>query len=433
MSSTSENVDDRLSMLPDEILSHILSLMPMKFAIQTSILSKRWRYIWMFVTNLDFGDIHSMDSLHSLTIIVDRVLRFCTPSQVKLFRLHFRLICARVSRVSNWIDELVRLKISELDLRVHQLQLPPSMFTCSTLTKLRLEPSGYDGQNVWEFKCPVNLPCLKTLDMFVFSYPSLNAFKLISGSPMLESLSLDVRVRAEDEEDYVFNIPTLKRLTFTSFKCGSWTHKVVLHLPNLEYLCVEELCSLFVMEDVSSLVEASVSLRCMPDDHNHIWDELLKGLTGVKSLSVKNLSCLTEFNSFTSSPPIFPIMKHLVLGDIGHYGQVLQYLESSPELEQLCIKVYPSQQNPEEYSWVDPELVPACMTTNLTTIKISICEWWKCDIPFLKYMIGNAKALKTIDITWKKMSIEKEKLVCTEMVKLLPKASRYCEIHFHEN
>ncbi|KAJ0633862.1 putative F-box domain-containing protein [Helianthus annuus] len=54
MSSIAENVDDLLSMLPEEIISHILSLMPTKYAVQTSVLSKKWRYIWMFVTNLDF-------------------------------------------------------------------------------------------------------------------------------------------------------------------------------------------------------------------------------------------------------------------------------------------------------------------------------------------------------------------------------------------
>ncbi|KAM0007030.1 putative F-box domain-containing protein [Helianthus debilis subsp. tardiflorus] len=54
MSSTSENVDDRLSMLPEDILSRILSLMPTKYAVRTSVLSKRWRYTWTSVTNLDF-------------------------------------------------------------------------------------------------------------------------------------------------------------------------------------------------------------------------------------------------------------------------------------------------------------------------------------------------------------------------------------------
>ncbi|KAJ0430587.1 putative F-box domain, FBD domain, leucine-rich repeat domain superfamily [Helianthus annuus] len=406
MSSISENVVDRLSRLPEEILSHILSLMPMKFAVQTSILSKRWRYIWMFVTNLDFGDIHSMDSLHSLTKIVDRV-------------------------VSNWIDELVRLKISELDLQVQQLQLPPSMFTCRTLTKLRLDRSGYAFRDVWEFKCPVNLPCLKTLDIAVYATPSVNAFKLISGCPKLENLSLEVTwFNMNEEEDYVFNIPTLKRLKLTWSKYDLRINKVILNVPNLEHLYVcGALRSVFVMEDVSSLVEASVPLDYV--SYGHLSAELLKGLSGVKSLSVYNQSSPCDVNS---PLPIFPSMTHLVLKRFRHFGQIFQFLESSPELKQMCVTLAePFQQKPEEYSWVEPELVPACMLTNLTTIKYSICEWWKRDIPFLKYMMGNAKVLKTITITWENMSNENEKLVCAEAVKLLRRASRYCEIHFHEN
>ncbi|KAJ0435488.1 putative F-box domain, FBD domain, leucine-rich repeat domain superfamily [Helianthus annuus] len=430
MSSIGENVDDRLSRLPEEILSHILFLMPMKFAVQTSILSKRWRYVWMFVTNLDFGEIHSMDSLHSLTKIVDRVLKFCTPSQVKLFRLHFPYICARKSSVSNWIDELVRLKISELDLQVQQLQLPPSMFTCKTLTKLRLDRSGYAFRDVWEFNCPVNLPCLKTLDIAVYATPSVNAFKLISGCPMLESLSLEVTWFNMNEEDYVFNIPTLKRMKLTWSKYDLRINKVILNVPNLEHLYVRgALRSVFVMEDVSSLVEASVPLDYV--SYGHLSAELLKGLSGVKSLSVYNQSSPCDVNS---PLPVFPSMTHLVLKRFRHFGQIFQFLESSPELKQMCvILAEPFQQKPEEYSWVEPELVPACMLTNLTTIKFSICEWWKRDIPFLKYMMGNAKVLKTITIAWENMSNENEKLVCVEAVKLLPRASRYCEIHFHEN
>ncbi|GJS46470.1 FBD-like protein [Tanacetum coccineum] len=42
MSYTGEEVDS-LSSLPKELLSNILSLMPIKFNVRTSILSKRWR------------------------------------------------------------------------------------------------------------------------------------------------------------------------------------------------------------------------------------------------------------------------------------------------------------------------------------------------------------------------------------------------------
>ncbi|KAJ0014177.1 hypothetical protein Pint_20646 [Pistacia integerrima] len=45
---------DRISELPDEILHHILSFMATKFAVQTSILSTRWRHLWKFISTIDF-------------------------------------------------------------------------------------------------------------------------------------------------------------------------------------------------------------------------------------------------------------------------------------------------------------------------------------------------------------------------------------------
>ncbi|XP_050384003.1 putative F-box/FBD/LRR-repeat protein At3g49040 [Argentina anserina] len=43
-----------ISALPDDLLVSIVSLMPLKEAAATSVLSTRWRHIWTFVTTLDF-------------------------------------------------------------------------------------------------------------------------------------------------------------------------------------------------------------------------------------------------------------------------------------------------------------------------------------------------------------------------------------------
>ncbi|XP_040369631.1 probable FBD-associated F-box protein At5g38565 isoform X2 [Rosa chinensis] len=50
------NMVDRISGLPDEILVSILSLLPLKEAQATSILSRRWQYVWAYCTTLNFDD-----------------------------------------------------------------------------------------------------------------------------------------------------------------------------------------------------------------------------------------------------------------------------------------------------------------------------------------------------------------------------------------
>ncbi|KAF5757160.1 putative leucine-rich repeat domain superfamily [Helianthus annuus] len=197
----------------------------------------------MSVNNLDFDDIHSFHSEIVLSKFVDRVMENCKSSQIHSFRLHFPTKWVKRTSVSYWIDKAVRLNVCDIDIRVLIFELPLSLFTCKTLTKLRIG-RGNPTSLVWECPSLVNLPCLKTLDIavrenpFLRKNPFVNAFELIRGCLVLESLSLGVGIH-EEEKGYIFNIPTLKRPKLTLQRvCALVTKKVVLNVPNLEYLFV---------------------------------------------------------------------------------------------------------------------------------------------------------------------------------------------------
>ena len=290
MSRRCKKVDDRLSSLPEDVHSVILSLMPTKFAVRTSILSKRWRYTWTLIHNLDFDDIRSNSYSH-----VDRVLMLCKTTCVKIFRLHFSRIHVPDSTVSKWISEAVRLNVSELDIQmISNIGLPLSLWACNTLSKLSLKL--IEHYNNFSLECPpsIYLPNLKTLDIIAiskrFDYANPiscdNIFKLIHGCPLLEDLSLKILL-PYNTEDLYFKAPTLKRLRLTlKYMSSRDIRKVILNVPNLEYLCIEEnfvKCSLFVIEDLSSLVKAKVSSGVF---YNHLCVDLVKGLSKVRNLTL---------------------------------------------------------------------------------------------------------------------------------------------------
>ncbi|KAG5560537.1 hypothetical protein RHGRI_003755 [Rhododendron griersonianum] len=45
---------DRISNLSKSLIGHILSFLPTKYAVRTSILSSIWKQMWMSINNLDF-------------------------------------------------------------------------------------------------------------------------------------------------------------------------------------------------------------------------------------------------------------------------------------------------------------------------------------------------------------------------------------------
>lgn len=106
--------------LPDEILLAIISLLETKDAIGTSILSKRWEYLWTSIPNLEFRPQPSTPR-STLWNIVEKVLLLRGPPDIKVFELTF-LVLGDACRVKAWISAALRRNVQELCIYLHSLQ-----------------------------------------------------------------------------------------------------------------------------------------------------------------------------------------------------------------------------------------------------------------------------------------------------------------------
>ncbi|XP_058089877.1 F-box/LRR-repeat protein 25-like isoform X2 [Magnolia sinica] len=198
-----ENKDvDRISNLPDTVLNHILSLLPMKTAVRTSVLSRRWRYLWAYIPNIDFNFMELTTlTRKEMVSVVNRFLQLRKEIQTQRFHLCFCPSKKISFPVTKWIRFITVRGVQELDLDFtwrcsdlgslgsftwrEQFKLPCFVFNCPTITLLKLDfcvlslPSYFNG-----------LRSLKILSLSYVEISDESIWRLILNCPVLESLSI---------------------------------------------------------------------------------------------------------------------------------------------------------------------------------------------------------------------------------------------------
>jgi hypothetical protein len=175
--------------LPDAILRHILSFLHIKYAARTSVLSKRWEFLWTSIPCLNFGKpLPAKRTLHMN--FVERVLCLRDSSDIKELTLNCD-VQGDASRVKSWITAAVRRNVQSLhiclsDLR-GQFSLPHRVFTCETLESFVLDMPCI--LKVPPIICFSNLKVL-SIQSVTFS-DDYTIQPLFSGLQVLEVLSLE--------------------------------------------------------------------------------------------------------------------------------------------------------------------------------------------------------------------------------------------------
>ncbi|XP_059306956.1 putative F-box protein At1g49610 [Lycium ferocissimum] len=203
---------DRLSELPEPILLHILSFLPMRYVVRTTILSKRWRHLWTIVQELDFGSEGFFPYQNYVDFVNRTMLRRGT---YKIRRLRLDLYINGSSRkdYDGWILYAARNSVEELFLDFNAdcfYWLPPPCVYCnSSLKALRMLSCRLipDMQISWNL--------LKKLTLWFSVLWDESIHNIMVGAPKLEFFEL---FSCWDYNDPTFDSPSLRVLIVSEYE-----------------------------------------------------------------------------------------------------------------------------------------------------------------------------------------------------------------------
>ncbi|KAL5854404.1 hypothetical protein ACOSQ4_004206 [Xanthoceras sorbifolium] len=253
---------DPLTNLPYHIIQHILSFMDTKDAVRTCVLSKKWRYQWMYIHSLNLycRSNRITDFKKFVLAVLDR------REPLYLNRLRFCLGYAKSQALVRIISSYALSKGVE-ELHTDLTSFPPSFFQCQTLRTLKLSHCKTELPDL------SGLPLLTTLELTRVQLPN-DCDNYFSRCSVLENLSL-ILCRVTSSTALKISAPRLVKLTVSccfNFSEKNISRKIVITTPRLIFFKLEEMDPIALsMVDCSTLEKVDIRFLFKPcqkaDDH----------------------------------------------------------------------------------------------------------------------------------------------------------------------
>ncbi|KAI3959493.1 hypothetical protein MKW98_019083 [Papaver atlanticum] len=424
---------DRISNLPDDVLVRILSLLPTIEAVTTSLLSKRWKSLWILLPELDLD--YACFSIRSTGVswddrerrfldFVEHVLSLHEPEPLQKLRLKFDTadfnnysykasMVVKLGMESNCLrvdldlsSQTASVWVPEYDVFSEMHTLPPCIFPHPSVSQLiltgcKLVSSFYKSftsvkiakltsvelqkDSVYDLvsKCP----CLEELQLLHCKIPS-SYFELNAPESNLKCLELH-SCRGNEGlsfEHASIQIPTLLQLKYI----GDFRSAGYLSICNSE-----------------NLTEANIRIFYRPHYDYKLVCKLLKSLLNVKSLTLSpsNLEVLNTNGGINLLSPLCNL-KHLSVNlrqaDKEFLGLIC-LLRSSPCLETLSVDCHPYFETDDEmlsgvYN-ADEEVVHQLhLLPSLMKVEIKEFQGLKVEMEFVKHILQISVCLKEMVI-----------------------------------
>ncbi|CAL5031925.1 unnamed protein product [Urochloa decumbens] len=357
---------DRLSSLPNDILHTIMSFLPVQQAVQTCVLSWRWRHLWcsMPCLNIDQQEFNSAASGASegsqFEEFVNSLLMFHSATRLDVFRFRF---------THNY-----EFKVVERWIRRGMKCFPAVMEICRSSSGrfYMLPPLGSSAYR------------LKRLHLIAISLDKSFTQQLRFGF-VLEDLKLD-RCHLHSPE---IKSNALKNMIITDCTTDSGC-VLTITTPALVsfYLAITVVGSNWdgvLVNEMPALVNAKVCLK-QASQYTSISPKgpckLLCSLTNVRNLELSGLKALSILHGKSDAFPTFPNLRTLLFNecDLSDDFQMLGFfLNNTHSLEKLTLqycklpegsKKRKRMQNPKRISLkCQDTLTFRCPNLKLTEIK----------------------------------------------------------------
>ncbi|NP_001390412.1 F-box/FBD/LRR-repeat protein At1g13570 [Solanum lycopersicum] len=375
--------EDRISGLPKNVIDHILEFIPVKDAARTSILSRKWRYIWATFPELVLDNGFRQNFIGKLksdfTEAVNCILLLHMGDIVKFVLDTKGVFTAKSSYaiIDRWILYVTRNGVKMLTLRTSNddtYTLPLSIFNCSTLTYLELSNCVFKPPNPF-----IGFQNLIALHLKGTTFVPATSFCVIK-APLLAKLDL-ILCRGTQYLNIVS--PGLKFLVFRD----SHSYLVLDCFMNCKNITLLKLEFNGVVDDrtndkrstLEKLLVSSPALEVLRLDSFFV--ELLSARI-VPNLQPSTLSCLW----------------HLHLGvdfsKMCHISYVLQLIKSSPNLRKLHISVHATSDDAEAIlKYLD---TPSCLEQPLDKLEhvaINCFSSSKAELLFVKLLLSRSPSL----------------------------------------
>ncbi|KAL7587082.1 hypothetical protein Lser_V15G37022 [Lactuca serriola] len=382
--------EDYITDLPQSIIEIILTKLPLREAVRTSILSSKWRYKWATLTHLEFDD-KCVSGTHDRSLAETNLVKFIT----RFLFLHdgpinrFSLSTAYLQSspdVDQWLLFLSRKDIKELLLELGEgewFRAPSCLFSCKKLIRLEL------------VRCELDPPL---------------SFK---GFPYLKHLNLQqVLIAPEAVENFISGCTLLESLTLSYFD----SLELTIRAPNLKFLILEGEFKDICLENTPKLVAISVAMYMTDDIAEHFgqssscnFDKFLGGVPSLQRLigHIYFTKYMSIGNTFGKTEMTYKQLKVIELyqvsfEDMKEIMVVLRLILNAPNLQELQISGSSNSTSATEARDLDfweNECPFECRFERLKMVKMTDMSGVPHEMGFIELLLGSSPVLETMSIT----------------------------------